>query len=78
MSELTNNSYSRLQDSLERLEGKTKALLEAVKQSRKERLTLETKIEDAQGRIQQILEKLPSQADTGQLDLLSVHPKDMQ
>ena len=78
MSELTNNSYSRLQDSLERLEGKTKALLEAVEQSHKERLALETKIEDAQGRIQQILEKLPSQTDTGQLDLLSVHPKDMQ
>ena len=78
MSELTNNSYSRLQDSLERLEDKTKALLEAVEQSHKERLALETKIEDAQARIQQILEKLPSQADTGQLDLLSVHPKDMQ
>ena len=78
MSELTNNSYSRLQDSLESLEGKTKALLEAVEQSHKERLALESKIEDAQARIQQILEKLPSQTDTGQLDLLSVHPKDMQ
>jgi len=75
MSELTNNSYSRLQDSLERLEDKTKALLEAVEQSHKDRLALETKIEDAQGRIQQILEKLPSQADTGQLDLLSDLPK---
>ena len=78
MSELTNNSYSRLQDSLERLEDKTKALLEAVEQSHKERLALETKIEDAQARIQQILEKLPSQADTGQLDLLATSPKDMQ
>jgi len=46
MSELTNNSYSRLQDSLERLEGKTKALQEAVEQSHKDRLALETKIED--------------------------------
>jgi hypothetical protein len=49
-----------------------------VEQSHKERLALESKIEDAQARIQQILEKLPSQTDTGQLDLLSVHPKDMQ
>ena len=71
MSELTNNSYSRLQDSLERLEGKTKALLDAVAQSHKERLALETKIEDAQARIQNILNKLPSQSDSGQLDLLA-------
>ena len=78
MSELTNNSFSRLQDSLERLEGKTKALLDAVAQSHKERLALESKIEDAQARIQNILNKLPSQSDSGQLDLLASAPKDEQ
>jgi predicted nucleic acid-binding Zn-ribbon protein len=78
MSELTNNSYSRLQDSLERLEGKTKGLLDAVAQSHKERSALETKIEDAQARIQNILNKLPSQSDSGQLDLLASAQKDEQ
>ena len=36
MSELTNISYNRLQDTLARLEGKTKALLDAVEQTRKD------------------------------------------
>jgi seryl-tRNA synthetase len=78
MSELTNYSHTRLQESLVRLDSKSRALLSAVEQTHKERLALEDKIEDAQARIQQILEKLPSQVDTGQLDLLSAHPKDMQ
>ncbi len=75
MSELTNNSHTRLQDSLVRLEGKTKALLAAVEQTHKERLALEDKIEDAQNRIQNILNKLPSPGDTGQLDLLASAPE---
>ncbi len=75
MSELTNNSHTRLQDSLVRLEGKTKALLTAVEQTHKERLALEDKIEDAQNRIQNILNKLPSPGDTGQLDLLASAPE---
>jgi uncharacterized membrane protein len=78
MSELTNISYNRLQDSLARLEGKTKALLEAVEQTRKERLSLEAKIEDAQGRIQNILNKLPPQADNGQMDLLAAKQQDAE
>ena len=75
MSELTNNSHTRLQDSLVRLEGKTKALLAAVEQTHKERLALEDKIEDAQNRIQSILNKLPTPGDTGQLDLLASAPE---
>jgi septal ring factor EnvC (AmiA/AmiB activator) len=75
MSELTNNSHTRLQDSLVRLEEKSKALLAAIEQTHKERLALEDKIEDAQNRIQSILNKLPSPGDTGQLDLLATSPE---
>ena len=67
-----------MQDSLERLDGKAKALLDAVAQSHKELLALEAKIEDAQARIQNILNKLPSQTDSGQLDLLASAQKDEQ
>jgi len=75
MSELTNNPHTRLQDSLVRLEAKSKALLAAVEQTHKERLALENKIEDAQNRIQNILNKLPSPSDSGQLDLLATAPE---
>jgi septal ring factor EnvC (AmiA/AmiB activator) len=71
MSEITNYSHTRLQESLARLESKSKALLTAVEQTHKERLALEDKIEDAQDRIQSILKKLPNPSDTGQLDLLA-------
>ena len=78
MSELTNQSYDRLQDSLARLESKSKALLDAVEQTHKQRLILEGKIEDAQARIQQILSKLPAQGNDGQLDLLAGNSKDSE
>ena len=78
MSELTNISYNRLQDSLVRLEDKTKALLEAVEQASRDRLSLESKIEDAQGRIQNILSKLPPQTDNGQMDLLAANRQDAE
>jgi division protein CdvB (Snf7/Vps24/ESCRT-III family) len=71
MSELTNQSLNRLQESLARLESKTKALQEAVSASHQQRLALEAKIEDAQTRIQNILSKLPPQDDGRQMDLLS-------
>ena len=71
MLDLTNNSHTRLQESLARLESKSKELLSAVEQTHKERLDLEDKIEDAQNRIQNILNKLPTPSDTGQLDLLA-------
>ncbi|MBU3599537.1 hypothetical protein ICN28_03285 [Polynucleobacter sp. 30F-ANTBAC] len=71
MLELTNNSHTRLQESLARLETKSKTLLAAVDQTHKERLALEDKIEDAQNRIQNILNKLPNPSDNGQLDLLA-------
>jgi hypothetical protein len=70
MSEIISNSHIRLQESLLRLEAKSKALLSAVEQTHKERLALEDKIEDAQNRIQNILNKLPNPSDNGQLDLL--------
>jgi hypothetical protein len=38
---------------------------------RQDRIALETKIEDAQKRIQHILSRLPDQGDTRQLNLLS-------
>ena len=60
MLDLTNNSHTRLQESLARLESKSKELLSAVEQTHKERLALEDKIEDAQNRIQNILNKLAS------------------
>ncbi len=75
MSELTNNPHTRLQDSLVRLEAKSQELLAAVEQTHKERLALENKIEDAQNRIQNILNKLPSPGDSGQLDLLATAPE---
>jgi septal ring factor EnvC (AmiA/AmiB activator) len=78
MSELTNQSYDRLQDSLARLEAKSQALLEAVEQTHKQRLTLEGKIEDAQARIQHILSKLPPQGNDGQLDLLAGNSKESE
>lgn len=71
MLDLTNNSHVRLQESLARLESKSKALLSAVEQTHKERFALEDKIEDAQNRIQNILNKLPNTSDNGQLDLLA-------
>lgn len=71
MLDLTNNSHTRLQESLARLESKSKELLSAVEQTHKERLALEDKIEDAQNRIQNILNKLPTPSDAGQLDLLA-------
>jgi chromosome segregation ATPase len=71
MSELTNQSFNRLQDSLARLDAKVRTLLESIEQSNQQRLALETKIEDAQTRIQNILSKLPNQSDTRQMDLLA-------
>jgi len=40
MSEITNYSHTRLQESLARLESKSKVLLSAVEQTHKERLAL--------------------------------------
>lgn len=71
MSETVHITRAKLEESLSRIETKLQALLEAVEHNQKERQDLENKIEDAQARIQQILNKLPPQGDVRQMDLLS-------
>jgi predicted nucleic acid-binding Zn-ribbon protein len=63
--------------SLQRLSKKVQLIAEAVKALHQDRSQLETKIEDAQKRIQHILSRLPEQSDGRQLNLLGepVPPK---
>jgi hypothetical protein len=56
--------------SLHRLTGKIQLISDAVKALHQDRIQLETKIEDAQKRIQHILSRLPEQSDGRQLNLL--------
>jgi predicted nucleic acid-binding Zn-ribbon protein len=56
--------------SLQRLSRKVQLIAEAVKALHQDRSQLETKIEDAQKRIQHILSRLPEQSDGRQLNLL--------
>jgi predicted nucleic acid-binding Zn-ribbon protein len=60
---------------------KVQMIAEAVKVLHQDRSQLETKIEDAQKRIQHILSRLPEQSDARQLNLLSepvtpINPED--
>ena len=57
-------------ESLQRLSKKIQLISDAVKSLHQDRLQLETKIEDAQKRIQHILSRLPEQSDGRQLNLL--------
>lgn len=57
--------------SLQRVAGKIQLISDAVKALHQDRIQLETKIEDAQKRIQHILSRLPEQSDGRQLNLLS-------
>ncbi|AKD24877.1 hypothetical protein CL55_00005440 [Polynucleobacter duraquae] len=57
--------------SLQRLAGKIQLISDAVKALHQDRIQLETKIEDAQKRVQHILSRLPEQSDGRQLNLLS-------
>ena len=57
--------------SINRVAGKIQAISEAVQNLNHNRAQLETKIEDAQKRIQNILSRLPEQSDGRQLNLLS-------
>jgi predicted nucleic acid-binding Zn-ribbon protein len=57
--------------SLQRLSKKIQLISDAVKTLHQDRIQLETKIEDAQKRIQHILSRLPEQSDGRQLNLLS-------
>jgi chromosome segregation ATPase len=56
--------------SLQRVAGKIQLISDAVKALHQDRVQLETKIEDAQKRIQHILSRLPEQSDGRQLNLL--------
>jgi predicted nucleic acid-binding Zn-ribbon protein len=56
--------------SLQRLSKKVQLISDAVKVLHQDRSQLETKIEDAQKRIQHILSRLPEQSDGRQLNLL--------
>jgi predicted nucleic acid-binding Zn-ribbon protein len=56
--------------SLQRLSKKIQLITEAVNALRQDRSQLETKIEDAQKRIQHILSRLPEQSDGRQMNLL--------
>ena len=60
-----------LSASIHRVAGKIRAISGAVQNLNHNRAQLETKIEDAQKRIQNILSRLPDQSDGRQLNLLS-------
>jgi hypothetical protein len=57
-------------ESLQRLSHKIQLISDAVKVLHQDRSQLETKIEDAQKRIQHILSRLPEQTDGRQMNLL--------
>ena len=59
-----------LSASIQRLSEKVQAATDAVKNLHQNRVQLESKIEDAQKRIQHILSRLPEQSDGRQLNLL--------
>jgi len=69
-SETTPNLLTDFHASLERIKQKIAHIQKATESMRQDRITLETKIEDAQKRIQHILSRLPDQGDTRQLNLL--------
>ncbi len=56
---------------LARLKDKLTLVTKAMEEVRQDRARLETKIADAQSRIQHILSRLPEQSDTRQLNLLA-------
>lgn len=60
-----------LSASIHRVTGKIQAISQAAQNLNHNRAQLETKIEDAQKRIQNILSRLPEQSDGRQLNLLS-------
>ena len=64
-------SLSNLHLALARLKDKLTLATKAMEEVRQDRARLETKIVDAQNRIQHILSRLPEQSDTRQLNLLT-------
>ena len=63
-------SLNEINESVKRLSEKIESISEAVKQLTQNRVQLEGKIEDAQKRVQRILNRLPEQNDGRQLNLL--------
>ena len=75
------NESDLISASLQRLSKKIQLISDAVNALHQDRNQLETKIEDAQKRIQHILSRLPEQSDGRQLNLLGepatpINPED--
>jgi len=67
----TESSLGNLNQAIARLRDKLTLATKAIEEARQDRARLETKIADAQNRIQHILSRLPEQNDTRQLNLLA-------
>ena len=65
------SSLSDLNQAIARLKDKLTLATKAMEEARQDRARLETKIVDAQNRIQHILSRLHEQTDTRQLNLLA-------
>lgn len=63
-------SQDSIEQTLRRLSEKLKMVNAYVEVLRQDRVTLESKIEDAQKRIEHILKRLPEQSDSRQMNLL--------
>ena len=63
-------SQDSIEQTLRRLSEKLKMVNASVEALRQDRVTLESKIEDAQKRIEHILKRLPEQGDSRQMNLL--------
>lgn len=63
-------SQDSIEQKLRRLSEKLKMVNASVEALRQDRVTLESKIEDAQKRIEHILKRLPEQSDSRQMNLL--------
>ncbi len=64
-------SQDSIEQTLRRLSEKLKMVNASVEALRQDRAALESKIEDAQKRIELILKRLPEQSDSRQMNLLS-------
>lgn len=63
-------SQDSIEQTLRRLSEKLKMVNASVEALRQDRVALESKIEDAQKRIEHILKRLPEQSDSRQMNLL--------
>jgi len=63
-------SQDSIEQTLRRLSEKLKIVNASIEALRNDRVALESKIEDAQKRIEHILKRLPEQTDSRQMNLL--------